>query len=73
MNDQTTTPVPPVILTPRPDEGRLEGSNGRYEKRLADLVGVYRDPRRTVPCSTPTTGHPCTGWRAAPPRTVRVG
>ena len=43
MNDRQTTPVPPVILTPRSDEGRLEGSNGRYEKRLADLVGVYRD------------------------------
>ncbi|HEY5788116.1 MAG TPA: glucose-6-phosphate isomerase family protein [Microlunatus sp.] len=43
MNDQTTTPAPPVILTPRPDVGQLEGSNGRYEKRLADLVGAYRD------------------------------
>jgi glucose-6-phosphate isomerase, archaeal len=43
VNDLTTTPVPPVILTPRPGEGRLEGSNGRYEKRLVDLAGVYRD------------------------------
>ncbi len=42
MNDQLT-PVPPVIMTPRPDQGRLEGSNGRYEKRLADLAGLYRD------------------------------
>jgi glucose-6-phosphate isomerase len=43
MTDHTTIPVPPVILTPRPDEGRLEGGNARYEKRLADLAGVYRD------------------------------
>ena len=43
MNDDPSIPVPPVILTPQPDEGRLEGSNGRYEKRLADLAGVYRD------------------------------
>ena len=42
MNDQLT-PVPPVIMTPRPDQGRLEGGNGRYEKRLADLAGIYRD------------------------------
>jgi len=41
--DEQLTPVPPVILTPRPDEGRLEGGNGRYEKRLADLAGIYRD------------------------------
>jgi glucose-6-phosphate isomerase, archaeal len=42
MNDQLT-PVSPVIMTPRPDQGRLEGGNGRYEKRLADLAGIYRD------------------------------
>ena len=42
MSEQVT-PVPPVIMTPRPDQGRLEGSNARYEKRLADLAGLYRD------------------------------
>lgn len=36
-------PVPPVTLTLRPEEGRLEGSNGRYEKFLPDLEGLYRD------------------------------
>lgn len=36
-------PVPPVPLTFRPDVGRLEGSNGRYEKFLTDLGGLYRD------------------------------
>jgi glucose-6-phosphate isomerase len=30
-------------MTPLPDEGRLDGSNGRYEKRFADLAGLYRD------------------------------
>ncbi len=36
-------PVDPVVLVPRPSEGRLEGSNERYEKFLPDLHGVYRD------------------------------
>ena len=40
---QPTVPVPPVALTLRPDEGRLEGGNGRYEKFLSDLEGLYRD------------------------------
>jgi glucose-6-phosphate isomerase len=35
--------VPPVQLTLRPDAGRLEGGNGRYEKFLPDLEGLYRD------------------------------
>jgi glucose-6-phosphate isomerase, archaeal len=35
--------VPPVTLSILPDAGRLEGSNGRYEKVLSDLEGVYRD------------------------------
>jgi glucose-6-phosphate isomerase len=30
----TESEVRPVALTLRPDEGRLEGSNGRYEKFL---------------------------------------
>ncbi len=36
-------PVPPVALTLRPETGELEGSNGRYEKFVADLDGLYRD------------------------------
>lgn len=36
-------PVPPVALTPDLARGTLTGSNGRYEKRLADLPGLYRD------------------------------
>lgn len=43
MNASEVRPVPPVALTLRPDEGRLEGSNGRYEKFLPDLDGLYRD------------------------------
>ena len=37
-------PVPPVALTLRPEAGELGGSNGRYEKFLPDLDGLYRDP-----------------------------
>lgn len=33
----------PVRLVAQPFDGRLEGSEGRYEKRLEDLAGVYRD------------------------------
>jgi len=40
---QPATPVPPVALSILPGEGRLEGSNGRYEKHLPDLEGLYRD------------------------------
>ncbi|MGI8458802.1 MAG: glucose-6-phosphate isomerase family protein [Propionibacteriaceae bacterium] len=36
-------PVPPVVLDIRTDEGRLIGSNGRYEKFWPDLAGLYRD------------------------------
>ncbi|WP_375426124.1 glucose-6-phosphate isomerase family protein [uncultured Friedmanniella sp.] len=39
----TAPPVPPVALTLRPEVGRLGGSNGRYERFLADLEGLYRD------------------------------
>jgi glucose-6-phosphate isomerase len=38
-----TTPVPPVALTILAEAGRLDGSNGRYEKFLTDLGGLYRD------------------------------
>ncbi len=43
MTEPAVHPVPPVLLTLRPDDGRLEGSNGRYEKFLTDLGGLYRD------------------------------
>lgn len=36
-------PVSPVPLTMLTRDGRLEGSNGRYEKFLVDLEGLYRD------------------------------
>ncbi len=54
----STTPVPPVILTPRPDEAAgWSGSNGRYEKRLARSRGALpRRRRRTGPCSTADDG-----------------
>lgn len=39
----TTRPVPPVALTFLPEQGRLAGSNGRYEKFVPDLAGLYRD------------------------------
>ena len=43
MREPEVRPVPPVTLTLRPEEGRLEGSNGRYEKFPPDLEGLYRD------------------------------
>lgn len=36
-------PVSPVSLTMLTRDGRLDGSNGRYEKFLVDLEGLYRD------------------------------
>lgn len=35
--------VPPVSMRILAEQGHLEGSNERYEKRLGDLVGLYRD------------------------------
>lgn len=43
MHDPTSVITDPVLLTPRPVEGELGGSNGRYEKHLADLKGLYAD------------------------------
>lgn len=43
MTGTEPRPVPPVVMTIRPRDGLLEGSNARYEKVLADLGGVYRD------------------------------
>lgn len=36
-------PVPPVAMRILAEAGRLEGGNGRYEKFLSDLAGLYRD------------------------------
>jgi glucose-6-phosphate isomerase len=36
-------PMPPVALTRLAGDGRLAGSNSRYERCLADLKGLYRD------------------------------
>jgi len=36
-------PAEPAVLTVKADGGTLPGSSERYEKRLADLAGVYRD------------------------------
>ena len=41
--ESTVQPVPPVALSILAEAGRLEGSNGRYEKFLPDLAGLYRD------------------------------
>jgi len=38
-----TRAVAPVALSILADAGRLGGSNGRYEKVLSDLEGLYRD------------------------------
>lgn len=38
----------PIKLTIEPGVGRLRGATGRYEKRLGDLVGVYRDEAARV-------------------------
>jgi glucose-6-phosphate isomerase len=43
MNGADAGPVPPVALTILADDGRLEGSNGRYERFPRDLAGLYRD------------------------------
>ena len=43
MNGVDSRPVPPVALTILAADGRLDGSNGRYERFLRDLGGLYRD------------------------------
>ena len=43
MSEPDVRPVPPVPLSILTAEGRLEGSNARYEKFLPDLAGLYRD------------------------------
>jgi glucose-6-phosphate isomerase len=43
MNAADVEPVPPVALSILAGDGRLEGSNGRYERFLGDLDGLYRD------------------------------
>lgn len=43
QREECVMTVQPVKLIAVPDEGRLLGGNGRYEKRLPDLAGLYRD------------------------------
>lgn len=43
MTSAVTRPVRPAKLTMKPQAGQMLGRNGRYEKRLGDLRGVYRD------------------------------
>ncbi len=43
MSGPEVRPVPPVELSILVEAGRLGGSNGRYEKFLPDLEGLYRD------------------------------
>jgi glucose-6-phosphate isomerase, archaeal len=43
MTTTQTEPARPVKLGLAPDDGQLLGSDGRYEKTLEDLDGLYRD------------------------------
>lgn len=43
MPIEPLTLTEPVKLTIRPEAGALAGSNERYEKRVRELAGVYRD------------------------------
>jgi len=43
MTARDVRQVPPVPLTVLAGDGRLVGSNGRYERFLPDLEGLYRD------------------------------
>jgi glucose-6-phosphate isomerase, archaeal len=43
MSIEPFTLTEPVRLTIRPEAGVLAGSNERYEKRVRELAGVYRD------------------------------
>jgi glucose-6-phosphate isomerase len=43
MNEPEVLAVPPVAMSIVVDAGRLDGGNGRYEKVLSDLEGLYRD------------------------------
>ena len=42
MNASRTAGGPPATLRISPD-GALDGRTRRYEKRLEDLAGIYRD------------------------------
>jgi glucose-6-phosphate isomerase, archaeal len=48
----------PVALEIRAAEGRLVGSNGRYEKRLSELAGLYRDERAFAASLAGDSGDP---------------
>lgn len=43
MSTPASAPVQPVKLTMVPEDGAMRGRNGRYEKFLPDLRGLYRD------------------------------
>jgi glucose-6-phosphate isomerase, archaeal len=43
MSTSQIAPAQPVKLRLAPDDGALHGSDGRYEKRLRDLSGLYQD------------------------------
>jgi glucose-6-phosphate isomerase, archaeal len=43
MTTTQTEPARPVKLGLAPDDGQLLGSDGRYEKTLEDVDGLYRD------------------------------
>ena len=43
MTSTPTRPAPPVLLQAHGLQGALGGSDGRYEKFLGDLAGLYRD------------------------------
>lgn len=48
----------PVKLTVLPDPGALGGNNGRYEKFLTDLAGLYRDETAFAQALTADDGEP---------------
>jgi glucose-6-phosphate isomerase len=43
MSITNTAPTTPVKLTVLAEQGQLVGSNGRYERFLPDLAGLYQD------------------------------
>ena len=62
-----------MVLSILAEVGRLEGSNGRYEKWLADLDGLYRDAAAYQARLDADDGQPVYWVESAPPSPVRVG
>jgi len=48
----------PVKVRALPETGELQGNNGRYEKRLSDLAGLYRDQEAFDAALAVDTGAP---------------